>query len=144
MRHAARFARAEGEVRAEDFLEGGFFGEEVLGFCCFFKHLSLLYPLLHGFEPMFGVPLQAQDIFLQRPLFGHERTLPLKIVGALNILLHKEVGEAGNFAVQVGNLCPHRLNGRRRRVSSFLLIALCHFVKFVCPFLRHDELCQQT
>ena len=24
--HAARFARVEGEVRAEDFLEGGFFG----------------------------------------------------------------------------------------------------------------------
>ena len=26
--HAARFARVESEVRAEDFLEGGFFGGE--------------------------------------------------------------------------------------------------------------------
>ena len=70
-RGAARFARVEGEVRAEDFLEGGFFGGVVFGFGYFIKHLSLFEPLAHGFEPNCAVPFKQQDSFLQRLLFGH-------------------------------------------------------------------------
>ena len=36
--NALAFARVESEVRAEDFLEGGFFGGVVFGFRYFFKH----------------------------------------------------------------------------------------------------------
>src|SRR3989338_4717782 len=59
--NALAFARAESEVRAEDFLEGGFFGGVVFGFRNFFKHLRLLYPLAQGFEPHGGVSLTQQD-----------------------------------------------------------------------------------
>ncbi|HEY4521356.1 MAG TPA: hypothetical protein VJL57_03070, partial [Candidatus Paceibacterota bacterium] len=62
---AARFARVESEVRAEDFLEGGFFQRKVFRLRDFAHSLRLLYPLAQGFEPMRGVPLKLEDLFLK-------------------------------------------------------------------------------
>src|SRR3989338_9301652 len=94
---AARFARVEGEVRAEDFLEGGFFQRKVFRLRDFAHSLRLVYPLAQGFEPMRGVPFKLEDLFLKLSSLVHERALAREIVAALNVLLHEQVGEAGNF-----------------------------------------------
>ena len=96
---AARFARKKGEVRAEDFLEGGFFQRKVFRCGNFFHILCLGNPFAHGFEPIGGVAFEAQDIFLRRPLCGHHFALALVVLVALDVLRDEQVRQAGDFSV---------------------------------------------
>ncbi|OHB20799.1 MAG: hypothetical protein A2854_04240 [Parcubacteria group bacterium RIFCSPHIGHO2_01_FULL_56_18] len=66
---AACGTRVEGEVRAEDVLEGGFFERKVFRLRDCAHSLRLGYPLAQRFEPMRGVPFKLEDLFLKRPPF---------------------------------------------------------------------------
>ncbi|OGG59888.1 hypothetical protein A2765_04905 [Candidatus Kaiserbacteria bacterium RIFCSPHIGHO2_01_FULL_56_24] len=136
---AARFARVEGEVRAEDFLEGGFFQRKVFRLRDFAHSLRLFHPLVQRFEPMRGVPFKLEDLFLKRPPLVLQCPLPREIIATLNVLLHEQVGEAGDFVVENGNGGAKRGDRRFRAFGSIPRIFLRHTLHFFCPFARQVE-----
>ena len=136
---AARFARVEGEVRAEDFLEGGFFQRKVFRFGDFIQCLRLLYPLPQRFYPMSGVALKLEDFVLKLALRVRKRTLAGKILVALDVLFNKQIGETGDFAVVDGNFSPQSADRRFRVSGSVVRVFVRHFVHFLCPRARQVE-----
>src|SRR3989338_11222567 len=96
---AARFARVEGEVRAEDFLEGGFFQRKVFRLRNFAHSLRLVYPLAQGFEPMRGITLKLEDLFLKLLSLVYERAPAREILAAPHAPLPTPARGAGAFLV---------------------------------------------
>src|SRR3989344_9357062 len=111
---SARFARVDSEVQSENFLEGGFFGGDVFGFCYFTKTRSVLYPVPHRFNPRGRGSFKTDDLFLNRPSLAHESATARKILLALDILGNIQVRKTFKFVRNIKNFVPQSLNGLRR------------------------------
>src|SRR3989344_3103611 len=88
---------------------------------------------------MRGVALKLEDLFLKLPSLVYERALAREIIAALNVLLHEQVCEAGNFLVEDGNVGAKRRNGRCRALFRLLCVFLRHTLHFLRPLARQVE-----
>ena len=88
---------------------------------------------------MRGVPFKLEDLLLKLSPFIRQRTLAREVVAALNVLLHEQVGEAGDFFVEDGNVGAKRRNGYRRALFRLLRVFLRHTLHFLRPFARQVE-----
>jgi len=57
---------------------------------------------------MRGVALRLEDLLLKLSPLVLQDALARQIVAALDVLLNKQVGQTGDFAVESGNFCAKR------------------------------------